>query len=184
MMEKVVLPPFKPRRTDAEIAEQCPWATTGKNGRGHRNVVTSLELESPKMEENNLRFQRTYAKIQENEVRYEEYFIDDAEYIIVAFGSVARICLKAIEDARAAGIKIGLIRPITLWPYPTKRIAELSKKVKGMLVVELNAGQMVEDVRLAVEGRIPVYHFGRMGGMIPNPGEVLDALKQDFPELK
>ncbi|MFG6386563.1 MAG: 3-methyl-2-oxobutanoate dehydrogenase subunit VorB [Muribaculaceae bacterium] len=184
MMEKVVLPPFKPRRTDAEIAEQCPWATTGKNGRGHRNVVTSLELESPKMEENNLRFQRTYAKIQENEVRYEEYFTDDAEYIIVAFGSVARICLKAIEDARAAGIKIGLIRPITLWPYPTKRIAELSKKVKGMLVVELNAGQMVEDVRLAVEGRIPVYHFGRMGGMIPNPGEVLDALKQDFPELK
>ena len=180
MMEKVVLPPFKPRRTDAEIAEQCPWATTGKNGRGHRNVVTSLELESPKMEENNLRFQRTYAKIQENEVRYEEYFTDDAEYIIVAFGSVARICLKAIEDARAAGIKIGLIRPITLWPYPTKRIAELSKKVKGMLVVELNAGQMVEDVRLAVEGRIPVYHFGRMGGMIPNPAKYSMPLSKIF----
>lgn len=184
MMEKVVLPPFKPRRTDAEIAEQCPWATTGKNGRGHRNVVTSLELESPKMEENNLRFQRTYAKIQENEVRYEEYYTDDAEYIIVAFGSVARICLKAIEDARAAGLKIGLLRPITLWPFPTKQIAALSERVKGMLVVELNAGQMIEDVRLAVEGRIPVYHFGRMGGMIPNPTEVLDALKKDFPDLK
>lgn len=184
MMEKVVLPPFKPRRTDAEIAEQCPWATTGKHGRGHRNIVTSLEMDSPKMEENNLRFQRTYAKIQENEVRYEEYYTDDAEYIIVAFGSVARICLKAIEDARAAGLKIGLIRPITLWPFPTKQIAALSERVKGMLVVELNAGQMIEDVRIAVEGRIPVYHFGRMGGMIPNPGEVLDALKNDFPELK
>lgn len=184
MMEKVVLPPFKPRRTDAEIAEQGPWATTGKHGRGHRNVVTSLELESPKMEENNLRFQRTYAKIQENEVRYEEYYTDDADYIIVAFGSVARICLKAIEDARAAGLKIGLLRPITLWPFPTKQIAALSERVKGMLVVELNAGQMVEDVRLAVEGRIPVFHFGRMGGMIPNPTEVLDALKKDFPDLK
>lgn len=184
MMEKVVLPPFKPRRTDAEIAEQCPWATTGKHGRGHRNVVTSLELESPKMEENNLRFQRTYAKIQENEVRYEEYYTDDADYIIVAFGSVARICLKAIEDARAAGLKIGLLRPITLWPFPTKQISALSERVKGMLVVELNAGQMVEDVRLAVEGRIPVFHFGRMGGMIPNPTEVLDALKKDFPDLK
>lgn len=184
MMEKVVLPPFKPRRTDAEIAEQCPWATSGKHGRGHRNVVTSLELESPKMEENNLRFQRTYAKIQENEVRYEEYYTDDADYIIVAFGSVARICLKAIEDARAAGLKIGLLRPITLWPFPTKQIAALSERVKGMLVVELNAGQMVEDVRLAVEGRIPVFHFGRMGGMIPNPTEVLDALKKDFPDLK
>lgn len=184
MMEKVVLPPFKPRRTDAEIAEQCPWATTGKHGRGHRNVVTSLELESPKMEENNLRFQRTYAKIQENEVRYEEYYTDDADYIIVAFGSVARICLKAIEDARSAGLKIGLLRPITLWPFSTKQIAALSERVKGMLVVELNAGQMVEDVRLAVEGRIPVFHFGRMGGMIPNPTEVLDALKKDFPDLK
>lgn len=184
MMEKVVLPPFKPRRTDAEIAEQCPWATTGKHGRGHRNVVTSLELESPKMEENNLRFQRTYAKIQENEVRYEEYYTDDADYIIVAFGSVARICLKAIEDARAAGLKIGLLRPITLWPFPTKQITALSERAKGMLVVELNAGQMVEDVRLAVEGRIPVFHFGRMGGMIPNPTEVLDALKKDFPDLK
>ncbi len=184
MMEKVVLPPFRPRRTDEEIAKQCPWALTGKNGRGHRNIVTSLELESPKMEQNNIRFQQTYAKIQANEVRYKEYHTDDAEYLIVAFGSVARICLKAIEDAREAGIKIGLIRPITLWPYPSQAIADLAAKVKGMLVVELNAGQMIEDVRLAVEGRVPVYHFGRMGGMIPNPGEVLNALKEHFPEIK
>ena len=183
MMEKVVLPPFRPRRTDAEIAEQCPWAVTGKNGRGHRNIVTSLDMDSPNREENNDRFQRTYAEIQEKEVRFQEYYTEDAEYLIVAFGTVARICLKAIEDARAKGIKIGLLRPITLWPFPTKEIARLSEQVKGMLVVELNAGQMIEDVRLAVDGRVPVYHFGRMGGMIPNPNEVLDALKQHFPEL-
>ncbi len=184
MMEKVVLPPFRPRRTDAEIAEQCPWAVTGKNGRGHRNVVTSLELDSPSMEQNNLRFQRTYKAITEKEVRFQEYYTEDAEYLIVAFGSVARICLKAIEDAREAGIKVGLLRPITLWPFPTKAISALADKVKGMLVVELNAGQMIEDVQLAVSGRVPVYHFGRMGGMIPNPGEVLEALTNDFPELK
>jgi len=184
MMEKVVLPEQRPRRTDAEVAAQCPWAVTGKHGRGHRNVVTSLELESPRMEENNLRFQRTYAEICRNEVRYKEYYTDDAEYLIVAFGSVARICLKAIEDARAAGIKVGLLRPVTLWPFPTGAIAALANRVKGILTVELNAGQMVEDVRLAVEGRVPVHHFGRMGGMIPNPTEVLDALASDFPSLK
>lgn len=180
MMEKVVLPPFRPRRTDEEVARQCPWAVTGKHGRGHRNVVTSLELDSPAMEQNNLRFQRTYAEISRNEVRFAEHYTDDAEYLIVAFGSVARICLKAIEDARAAGIKVGLLRPITLWPFPTEAISALADRVKGMLVVELNAGQMIEDVRLAVNGRVPVTHYGRMGGMIPNPNEVLDALNNDF----
>lgn len=110
--------------------------------------------------------------------------MDDAEYVMVAFGSIARICLKAIEDARAQGLKIGLIRPITLWPFPTKAIEEISKKVKGMLVVEINAGQMVEDVKLAVNGRVPVFHYGRMGGMIPNPDEILQAFKSDFPEAK
>ena len=185
MMEKVVLPPFRPRRTDEEIAAQCPWAVTGRAAsRGHRNVVTSLELDSPKMEENNLRFQRTYAEIERNEVRFQEYFTEDAEYLIVAFGSVARICLKAIEDARQKGIKVGLIRPITLWPFPKDAIARLCSQVKGVLTVELNAGQMVEDVRLAANGTVPVYHFGRMGGMIPNPNEVLDALIGNFPELK
>lgn len=183
MMEKVVLPPFRPRRTAEQIAEQCPWAVTGKKGRGHRNIVTSLELESPKMEENNKRFQRTYEAIRQNEVRYQSYFADDAEYLIVAFGTVARICLKAIEEAREKGVKIGMIRPITLWPFPTDAISTAADKVKGILTVELNAGQMIEDVKLAVNGKVPVYHFGRMGGMIPNPGEVLDALKEHFTEL-
>ncbi len=180
MMEKVVLPPQRPRRTEEEIRSQCPWAACGKGGRGHRNVVTSLELDSAKMEENNLRFQRTYREIEQNEVRFQEYFTDDAEYLIVAFGSVARICLKAIEDAREKGLKIGLLRPITLWPFPTAEVARLAKNVKGILTVELNAGQMIEDVRLAVDGAVPVHHFGRMGGIVPNPNEVLEALSAHF----
>lgn len=182
MMEKVVLPPYRPRRTDAEIRELCPWAANGRHGRAERNVVTSLELESEKMEKNNLRLQATYDRICQNEVRYQEYFTDDAEYLIVAFGSVARICLKAIEDARAEGLRIGLLRPITLWPFPTDAIAALGKKVKGILTVELNAGQMIEDVRLAVNGSTPVYHFGRMGGIVPNPGEVINAFHKYFPD--
>lgn len=176
MMEKVVLPPQRPRRTEAELRAQCPWAACGKGDRKNRNVVTSLEMDSTKMEQNNLRFQETYRLIEENEVRCQEYYTDDAEYLIVAFGTVARICLKAIEEAREKGIKVGLLRPITLWPFPKKNIGKLSKQVKGILTVELNAGQMIEDVQLAAECRVPVHHFGRMGGMIPNPTEILEAL--------
>lgn len=184
MMEKVVLPPYRPRRTDEEIRVQCPWAATGKYGRSHHNVVTSLEMDSVAMEKNNHRLQSTYNTIKENEVRYQEYFTDDAEYLIVAFGSVARICLKAIEEAREQGLKIGLLRPITLWPFPTKEIQRLSNQIKGILDVELNAGQMIEDVRLAVDGKVPVYHFGRMGGIVPNPGEILEAFHKHFPNAK
>ena len=180
MMEKVVLPTFRPRRTAEQIRTQCPWAATGRFGRDHRNVITSLEMEPNAMEVNNLRLQDTYRRIEENEVRFQEYFTDDAEYLIVAFGSVARICLKAIEDARAAGLKIGLLRPITLWPFPKQRIRQLAGQVKGILTVELNAGQMVEDVRLAAECSVPVAHFGRMGGIVPNPTEVLEALHKNF----
>jgi hypothetical protein len=182
MMEKVVLPPARPRRTDEEIALQCPWAVTGCPSTRKPNVLTTLELDDEKMEQNNERYQRTYQAIKDAEVRFEEYYTDDAEYLFVAFGSIARICLKAIEDARANGIKVGLVRPITLWPFPEKILNEYSRKVKGMLVVELNAGQMIEDVRLAAEGRVPVYHYGRMGGIVPNPQEVLDALYKRFPE--
>lgn len=185
MMEKVVLPPQRPRRTEAEIREQCPWAACGKGGRKQRNVVTSLELDSAKMEVNNLRFQETYRRIEEAEVRFEEYFTDDCEYLMVAFGSIARICLKAIEEARAKGLKIGLIRPITLWPFPSARIRELAARVRGILVVELNAGQMIEDVRLAIQAPEPsVHHFGRMGGIVPNPGEIIDAFYSHYPEAK
>lgn len=184
MMEKVVLPEPRPRRTAEEIARQCPWAVTGNPSDRKPNVLTTLELESDKMEVNNRRLQATYRQIEQNEVRYQEYFTDDAEVVFVAFGSIARICLKAIEDAREQGIKVGLLRPITLWPFPTEEISRLADRVKGMMVVELNAGQMIEDVKLAVEGRVPVYHYGRMGGVIPNPQEVFDATLSHFPFLK
>ncbi len=180
MMEKVVLPPQRPRRTNEELAAQCPWAVTGKPDTRKGNVITSLELDSAIMEKNNERFQATYRRIEENEVRYEAKYVDDADYLIVAFGSVARICLKAIEDARKKGLKVGLIRPITLWPFPYKAIEEAAAHTKGILCVELNAGQMIEDVRLAVGDKVPVCHFGRMGGIVPNPQEVLDALERDF----
>ena len=178
MMEKVVLPPQRARLTDEETRKRCPWATTGRFGRKNPNIITSLELDSEAMEINNNRFQETYRKIQENEVRCEMIDTDDCEYLMVAFGSMARISQKVMEDAKAEGIKVGLIRPITLWPFPSKEIAEVAKRVKGILVPELNAGQMVEDVRLAVHDSVRVEHFGRMGGIIPSPDEVLNALKE------
>lgn len=178
MMEKVVLPPIKPRRTEEEILRECPWATTGRSKGRKPNVITSLELKSEVMELRNLHLQEKYRKIRENEVRYETKFMDDAEYMIVAFGSAARIAEKAIEMARAEGIKVGLFRPITLWPFPTNEIAAAVAKVKGILVAEINAGQMVDDVRLAVNGAVPVEHYGRLGGIVPEPEEMVKVLKE------
>ena len=178
MMEKVVLPPFKPRRTTEEIAKECPWAATGRIGMRKPNIITSLELRSEEMEQNNLRIQAKYKVIEEKEVRYEEYKTEDAEYLIVAFGSAARIAKKVIAIAREQGIKVGLLRPITLWPFPSGKIAELGKKVKGILSLEINAGQMVEDIRLAVECKVPVQWYGRLGGIIPEPEEVVEQIKK------
>ena len=176
MMEKVKLPEHRRRRTEQEIREQCPWATLGKTADRQPNIITSLELDSVMMEKNNERFQAKYRVVEENEVRYEEVKCADADYLLVAFGSAARICLKTIQLAREQGLRVGLLRPITLWPFPTKVLNEYAGKVKGMLTVELNAGQMVEDVRLAVNGKIPVEHYGRLGGIVPTPDGVLDAL--------
>lgn len=178
MMEKVVLPPIKPRRTEEEILRECPWASTGRSKDRKPNVITSLELKSEVMEQRNLHLQEKYRKIRENEVRYETKFMDDAEYMIVAFGSAARIAEKAIEMARAEGIKVGLFRPITLWPFPTNEIAAAAAKVKGVLVAEINAGQMIDDVRLAVNGKVPVEHYGRLGGIVPEPEEMVKVLKE------
>ena len=177
MMEKVVLPPFKPRRTEEEIVLECPWAANGRKKNREPNIITSLRLHSESMEIVNLRLQKKYAEIEQSEVRYEAYHTEDAEYLICAFGSAARIAKKVIELAEAEGIKVGLLRPITLWPFPTQIISQLSNQVKGILTVEFNAGQMVEDVRQAVNGKIPVEHFGRLGGIIPDPDEVIEALK-------
>ncbi|MCI5719643.1 MAG: 3-methyl-2-oxobutanoate dehydrogenase subunit VorB [Candidatus Cryptobacteroides sp.] len=180
MMEKVMLPPFKPRRTEEQIMKECPWATTGRIGGRKPNIITSLELRSEEMEIINNNIQEKYRKCEEKEVRFEEYLLDDAEYAIMAFGSAARVAKKSIDNARAEGIKVGLLRPITLWPFPTKEVQRLASKVKGILSVEFNAGQMVEDIRLAVGGGIPVQHFGRLGGIIPDPDEVVEALKRMF----
>jgi 2-oxoglutarate ferredoxin oxidoreductase subunit alpha len=179
MMEKVVLAPQQPRRTQEELLAQCgKWATTGKGERKEQNICTSLELQSELMEKINERMQAKYREIEQNEARWEEIECEDADYIIVAFGSSARICSATVEMARKEGLKVGLLRPITLYPFPTKPIEALAARgVKGFLSVELNAGQMVEDVRLAVEGKAPVKHYGRMGGMMFNPQDVLDELK-------
>ena len=179
MMEKVVLPPFKPRRTMEELIAQCPWATPGKVNRP-RNIITSLALEPEVMEATNNRLQAKYKLIEENEVRYEEYMLDDADYVFVAFGSSARVCKHAVEIARAEGIKVGVLRPITLFPFPTKKIQELAERVKGFMSVEMSAGQMVEDVRLAVNGKRPVGFYGRQGGSVPSAEEALDALKSQI----
>lgn len=177
MMEKVVLPPFRPRWTEEEIKNISPWATTGKTPDRKQNVITSLAIKAEEMEEINIRLQTRYREIEKNEVRFENFDCDDAEYLIVAFGISARICQKTVELAREQGIKAGLLRPITLFPYPVDEIKRLSEQVKGILTVEISAGQMVEDVRLAVNGKIPVEYYGRMGGIVFSPEEVLEAFK-------
>lgn len=178
MMEKVILKDQKPRWTDAElIKNNGDWAATGKKGR-ERNIITSLDLKSEKMEARVHRLQKKYAQMEEEDLRFEKINCDDAHYLIVAYGSSARISQKAVELARARGIKVGLLRPITLFPFPKQALFELADQVKGILSVELNAGQMVEDVRLAVEHKVPVEHFGRTGGIIHTPEEIVAALEQ------
>ena len=177
MMEKVVMPEFTPRWTEEEIIKNAPWATTGKPATRERNIITSLDLDSGRQEQHNLHLQKKYREIKEKEVLYEEIMCDDAEYLFVAFGSSARIAQKAIKLARDKGIKAGLLRPITLYPFPTDVIKKLSMQVKGILSLELNAGQMVEDIRLSVGCNIKVEHFGRMGGIIHSPAEALQALE-------
>jgi len=178
MMEKVYMPEFTGRWTDDEIKKISPWATVGKPANRERNIITSLNLQSHKQEQHNIHLQKKYKEIQEKEVEYEEIMCDDAEYLFVAYGSSARIAQKAIQLGREKGIKVGLLRPITLFPFPTDVIQRLSKQVKGILCLELSAGQMVEDVRLSVGCQIKVEHFGRMGGIIHSPAEALQALEE------
>ena len=177
MMEKIVLPPYKPRRTDEEVMRECPWASFGRKKDRQPNIITSLELKPEIMEERNIHLQKKYQQIRENEVRYETQQCEDADYVIVSFGSAARISEKAIELAREEGIKVGLFRPITVWPFPTEQVRDIARGKKGVLVAEINAGQMVEDVKLAINGEVPVDYFGRLGGIVPEPEEIVDALK-------
>lgn len=174
MMEKVILPEpikYKPDK---------PWATTGKTPDRERNILTSLFIQPEDMEKRNLRLQAKYKKIIENEVRYEEYMIEDAEIIITAFGLCSRIAKNVVNRAREEGLKWGLFRPIALWPFPLDEMAALAsqERVKFFMSVEMNAGQMVEDVKLAVCGKKPVYFFGRQGGIVPTPEETYEAVKE------
>ena len=178
MMERVELREQKVRLTDEEIIDKYgSWALTGKKGR-KQNVITSLHLEAEQMESQVRGLFKKYEQMEAEDMRYETFQCEDAEYLIVAYGSSARIAQKTVELGRAKGIKIGLLRPITLYPFPKKPLFDLADQVKGVLSVEMNMGQMVEDVRLAVEHKVPVEHFGRTGGVIHTPEQILEALEQ------
>lgn len=184
MMEKVELHPVKPRRTDEEILQTAPWATTGKPSSRERNIITSLSLDSDVQEKFNQKLKEKYDLICRNEVRHSEFQTEDAEYLIVAFGCASRICEAVVEELRAEGIKAGLLRPITLFPFPENEIATLAHRVRSIMSIELNLGQMVEDVRLAAAGTsCPVGFYGRQGGNIFTPEEIVAEFKK-FNNLK
>lgn len=171
MMEKVEFHPYTRPHFDKS------WATTGKPSTRKRNFITSLQLQPEQMELHNQKLEAKFRQMRENEVRWEEMNTEDADYLLVAYGLSARICQKAMDIARAKGLKVGLLRPITLFPYPYQRLNELASGLKMILTVELNSGQMVEDVRLGVAGKVPVEFYGRMGGMTPTPESIVQHLE-------
>lgn len=170
MMEPVE---FKEKQIELPVKE---WATDGCKDR-QPNVINSLWLQPEKLEEHNWKLHKKYETIKENEVRVESMNMEDAEIALIAYGTTSRICYSAMETLREEGYKVGLIRPITLWPFPSETIRQAAQQVKGFLTVELSTGQMVEDVRLAVEGIVPVHFYGRTGGMVPSPIEIVEQVK-------
>ena len=172
MMEPGELPPMRPLRV-----ARPEWAAYGAVGR-ERHFLTSIYLDPPQEEETNLRLLRRWQEVQANEVRVKEYFMEDARFVIVGFGSAGRVALSAVRAARSEGIPVGLLRPISLSPFPTNEILKLCDRTEGFLVVEMNTGQMLEDVRLAVAGRRPVEFYGRMGGVMPFPDEILAEIRR------
>lgn len=171
MMEPAELPPMQPVRTDRPA-----WALTGAKGR-EKNVITSLYLQGEDLEALNLQIQARIQVIRANEQRWIEHYAEGADLLVVGYGTAGRIALTAVEAARAEGLNVGLVRPQTLFPFPDDRLRELAETVSQILVVEMNAGQMVDDVRLAVNGRVPVSLYSRMGGMVPMPEEILEAIQ-------
>ena len=168
MMEPVEMPEYKPRPLPKK-----DWAATGWDGKSRaRAVINSLYIEADRCEELNLALKKQYEEIAKNECMVEEQYMDDAEYVIAAYGTTARIALTAIRQARAQGVKAGLIRPITLWPFPSEAFARAAQKAKKFLTVEMSLGQMVDDVRIAVNGARPAEFYGRTGGVIPGVGEI------------
>ena len=171
MMEPAELPPFQPIKT--EIPD---WAVRGIPGRG-KHVLTSINIDPPAQERTNIRLMTRWQEIEANEVRYKGYYLEDAEYLVVGYGTAGRISLSAVRAAREKGIKVGLLRPISLAPFPFKVLSDLAEQVKALLVVEMNNGQMLEDVRLAVANRKPIAFYGRMGGMVPFADDVLQEIE-------
>mgnify|MGYP001765528531 FL=1 len=171
MMEPAELPPFQPLKTEVP-----DWAVNGESGREKR-VLTSINIDPPAQERTNIRLMTRWQEIEANEVRYKGYYLEDAEYVVVGYGTAGRIALSAVREAREKGLKVGLLRPISVAPFPVKKIEELVPTTKAFLVVEMNNGQMLEDVRLAVLGRKPIAFYGRMGGTVPFPDDVLHEIE-------
>lgn len=173
MMEPVLF-----RDAEPVVSSDKTWATTGRKGKAHHNIVTSIYIEPDDLERKNNELQAKYEQVKKNETRFESTGVEDAEIVITAFGTCSRICKNVIRQAAEAGIKVGMVRPITLWPFPSEEISRVASlpNMKAFLDVELNAGQMVEDVRLAVNGKKPVYFHGRMGGNMPSQKEILDKI--------
>lgn len=171
MMEPVELPDFAPIRTEAP-----EWAVGAKHQTGKRAVLTSINIAPPAQEIFNVKMMTRWQEVEANEVRYKGYYLDDAEYVVVGYGTAGRIALSSVRAAREKGIKVGLLRPITVSPFPSKVLDELAARAKGFLVVEMNNGQMLDDVNAIVAKRAPIHFYGRMGGMVPYPDEISVAI--------
>jgi 2-oxoglutarate/2-oxoacid ferredoxin oxidoreductase subunit alpha len=181
VMEKVKLPAFKPRRTEEQIYKECPWATNGTHLKSRKNnILTSLDSDPVEMDRRNMAMQVKYEQIKQSETRAESICCDDAEYLMVGFGCMSRIAEDSMHQLRQEGYKVGLFRPITLWPFPEKELKEAARNAKKILVCELNTGQMITDVKLALDCKIPCEHFGRTGGVVPDPAEITSAAKSIF----
>ena len=179
MMEPAELPPMRPVRKREDRPE---WALTGAKGRDP-NIITSIYIDPVIEEKFNLKLMAKYREIEKNEIRYREYEVEDADILIVAFGTAGRISQSAINMARQEGIKVGIFRPISLYPYPYDRLREIIQGKKAVLVVEMSGGQMIEDVQLAVQDRAPIFFYGRMGGMVPLPDEIFREIQKIYKDI-
>ncbi|PAB60209.1 3-methyl-2-oxobutanoate dehydrogenase subunit VorB [Anaeromicrobium sediminis] len=173
MMEPVEFREPKKR----ELKEKT-WVTTGTKGQRKPNIINSLALDPAKLEEHNFKLQKKYNEMEKNEVMYENTNLENAELVVAAYGTTARIVKNVIEELKEEGINVGLIRPITLWPFPTKAFDEIPDSTKALLSVEMSLGQMVDDVKIASNGRWPVHFYGRTGGMIPEPEDIKSKIKE------
>ena len=177
MMEAVEIKPY----TDKDIPDNTTWALGYMEERkGQKSALKSLYLSPEALEDHNINLQKKYALIKEREVRCESYLTEDAELVIAAYGTTARIAKTAIANLEKEGYKVGFIRPITLWPYPYEEFKKINENCKGILTVEMNSGQMLDDVKIAVEGKFPVYFYGRTGGMVPTPKEIMAKVKEIY----